>query len=125
MINIVNVRGLKKEKRLGIIYCGRSFAGWPAHPLANPFRPRTYTGSPNKQTEEILLIECLAKYKNWLLARPTYEKDLSDLWEQIEHGKLPLGCWCITTNTREEAPLKCHTQILASLLEERFRAEGD
>ena len=55
---------------------------------------------------------CLEKYRAWLLARPTLEQDLADLWEQTGRGAKPLGCWC--------APRACHADLLAELLTERY-----
>jgi len=99
MIRVVNVRGMNKpEQRTGIAYCGRPFAGWKGHPLSNPFKPEPLgAGGACQQTTEDrrqkFLGTCLGKYREWLLARPTLDADLAALWEETQHGALPLGCW--------------------------------
>ena len=100
----MNVKGLDPQK-VGptVVYCGRSFQGWVGHPLANPFKLEDFGGN-----RELVL----AKYREWLLARPTLEADLAALWAQSGNGLRPLACWC--------APLACHGNVLAELLEERF-----
>lgn len=111
MIRVVNCRGLNSpEQRAGIVYCGRPFAGWKGHGLANPFKPRL--GDP--------VGTCLAKYRAWLLARPTLETDLAALWEQTRRGELPLGCWCASATAGDGSELVCHAQVLAEMLRERF-----
>lgn len=111
MIRVVNVTGMNRpEQRAGVVYCGRPFAGWAGHPLANPFRVRL--GDPRRV--------CLEKYREWLLARPTLEADLAALWEQTRRGELPLGCWCTTASTGTWGLVVCHAQILAEMLHERF-----
>lgn len=115
MIRVVNCRGLNSpEKRAGVCYCGRPFAGWNGHPLKNTFKPG----------RDGTLAECLAKYREWLLARPRLETDLAALWEQTQHGELPLGCWCVEAAAGDGSPLVCHAQILAEMLRERFCSGG-
>lgn len=83
-VGVVNVRGLNKpEQRAGIVYVGRAFAGWPGHPLANPFKP-TLGGSR---------IKPLNKYVDWLASLPDLEAKLLTLWHETRHGERPLGCW--------------------------------
>lgn len=106
VVQVVNVRGLTGDRRAGVVYCGRRCAGWAGHPLANPFK----LGRDSDRDE------CIAKYRAWLLARPTLDADLAALWEQTRRGELPLGCWC--------APELCHASVLAELLAERFGGEG-
>jgi hypothetical protein len=105
MIRIADVRGLRTpEQRAGVCYVGRRFAGWPGHPLGNPFRPGQS------------LTACLDRYRSWLLGRPTLEADLARLWKECEHGAKPLGCWCTTDEVCpgvDPGPLVCHAQILA------------
>lgn len=106
VVRVVNVRGLKADQRAGVVYCGRRCAGWAGHPLANPFVIGRDGGRE----------ACIAKYREWVLARPTLDADLAALWEQTRSGKLPLGCWC--------APDHCHASVLAELLAERFGGGG-
>lgn len=106
VVQVVNVRGLTGAARAGVVYCGRRCAGWAGHPLANPFK----LGRDGTRDE------CVAKYRAWLLARPTLDADLAALWEQTRRGELPLGCWC--------KPESCHCDVLAELLAERFGGEG-
>lgn len=106
VVQVVNVRGLTGAARAGVVYCGRRCAGWTGHPLANQFK----LGRDGDRAE------CVAKYRAWVLARPTLDADLAALWEQTRRGELPLGCWC--------APDLCHASVLAELLAERFGGEG-
>lgn len=57
-------------------------------------------------------VECIARYRAWLLARPTLEADLAALWEETEHGKKCLGCWCY--------PEPCHCDVLVEEIGKRF-----
>lgn len=102
MIRVVNVRTLLPADRHKVVYVGRRCAGWPLHTLANPFKLKSEADRTN----------CLQQYHRWLLARPTLEKDLIDLWAETGGGRLPLGCWC--------APAKCHADVLLEFLIERF-----
>lgn len=115
-MRVINVRGLRTpEQRHGVVvYCGRVFAGWPGHPLANPF----HLGHP--ADDYLARSACVERYTTWLLARPTLEADLAALWEQTEHGALPLGCWCCNSTTGDGSPLVCHAQILGDMLADRF-----
>lgn len=116
MIRVVDVRGLPtREQRAGVVYVGRAFAGWPAHPLGNPFRIKSLPSSR---------AACLARYRDWLRARPTLDADLEALWEATGHGAKPLGCWCIDATTESGGATVCHAQILAALLADRFEAKG-
>lgn len=41
MIRVVDVRHHRTpEQRAAVCYVGRAFAGWPASPWGNPFKPR-------------------------------------------------------------------------------------
>ncbi len=110
-IRVINVRGLNTpEKRAGIVYVGRGFAGWTAHPLANPYKPGP----------DLSRGRCLDRYRDWLLARPTLARDLAALWEQTEHGRLPLGCWCTDAVLGDGRDTVCHAQVLAVVLATYF-----
>lgn len=116
VIRVVDVRTLRTpQQRAAVCYVGRPFAGWPGHPLANPFRP---------SESAYVLRACLDRYRDWLLARPALEADLAALWEQTGHGVMPLGCWCCDAAAGDGSPLVCHAQILADLLHERFGGES-
>jgi hypothetical protein len=116
MVRVVNVRGMQTpEQRAGVVYVGRTFAGWAGHPLGNPFRPRFLHQ----------IVTCLDKYRNWLLARPLIEADLAALWEQTGHGAKPLGCWCVNAVAGDGQPVICHAQVLAEMLRERFASKDD
>ncbi len=121
MIRVVNVRGLNRpEQRAGIVYCGRPFAGWNGHPLANPFPvDKQKLGQPVAARSE-----ALEKYRDWLLARPTLEADLAALWNECRHGALPFGCWCTAATAGDGSEVVCHAQVLAELLRERFGARS-
>lgn len=118
-IRVVNVRGLNRpNQREQVVYCGRPFAGWAGHRLANPFRPRSLIEDfVNKKAG---LEDCLQRYRIWLLARQTLETELAALWEECRHGALPLGCWCCNATTGDGSEVVCHAQVLAEMLNERF-----
>lgn len=128
-IRVVNVRGLRTpEERAAVVYVGRRFAGWPAHPLANPFKVRSYGNGGASVNAQTAWVEkergrVLAEYRAWLLARPTLDADLLALWEQTRRGDLPLGCWCCEATAGDGSPLVCHGQFLAEMLAERFGSE--
>lgn len=107
VVQVVNVRGIKpgSAEAAKVVYCGRSFRGWPGHPLANP-HPLDGEDTPEARAA------VLAKYRTDLLARPTLEVDLARLWVECECGQKPLACWC--------SPKACHCDCLAELLTERF-----
>lgn len=111
MIRVVNVRGLKgADRRAAVAYVGRRCAGWRGHPLGNPFRPEPPGG----------MADCLARYREWLQARPTLDADLAALWDECDRGAKPLGCWCVTAVAGDGQEIVCHAQILAAHLAERF-----
>jgi hypothetical protein len=87
-----------------VVYVGRACAEWIGHPLGNPF----HIGKDGTRAE------VLAEYRAWLAAKPAAELNalLSELWEQTDRGRSPLGCWC--------HPEDCHADLLAELLAERF-----
>lgn len=122
--SVVNVKGLKTPaERAGVIYVGRAFAGWPAHPLANPFRiyrPRADPMGPqwsatwDEQDEEKARAECLAKYRAWLDRHRDRDRLLAELLRQVEDTGKPLGCWC--------HPAPCHAGVLCERLERMVAA---
>lgn len=101
-VRVINVKRKGGAALPRCVYVGRQCRGWRAHPLANPFKVQDYAER----------WQCLHAYRKWLLARPTLEADLAELWEACEHGALPLGCWC--------SPLSCHGDVLAHELAKRF-----
>ncbi len=78
-----------------MVYVGRAMhrGGWklPGSPLANPFRP----GRDGSRAEVV------AKYRDYLLARP----ELLALLPEVRGRRL--GCWCV--------PLPCHAEVIAEL----------
>lgn len=110
MIRVVKVNSLRGEERLGVVYVGRAFAGWPAHPLGNPFKP----------IKGELPGIALGLYRNWIEGRSQRDRLLAELWEQTQQGALPLGCWCVEATAGDGSPIVCHAQILAEMLVERF-----
>jgi hypothetical protein len=117
-VRVVNVSGMNKpETRAGVCYVGRPFAGWKGHALANPFK---FVRGDNERTNAASLAFCLHSYREWLAARQTLAADLARLWEECEHGGLPLGCWCVNAETGDGQPIRCHAQILAEMLQARF-----
>lgn len=132
MIRVVNVRGLRTpEQRKVVCYVGRRFAGWPGHPLANPFKPKSFGAGGACQNvqqawHDAEIRRVLAEYTAYLPTRENLEAELAQLWEDCKQGALPLGCWCIDTEVRPHegsGPLVCHAQILAHELLKRFGAE--
>lgn len=120
-IRVVNVRGLRTpEQRAGIVYVGRAFAGWPRHPLGNPYRPTDakYDYAANR------LERCIDDYRLWIERHPRIDSLMAGLWEACEHGAKPLGCWCITATHGDGQPVVCHGQILGEMLHRRFVQEG-
>ena len=110
MIRVVDVRGLRTpEQRATVVYVGRAFAGWPASPWGNPFKPGRG-------------FNAVAAFREWFLSRPdeNLEASLAELWKATKQGAKPLGCWCTTATAGDGSPLVCHAQVLAELLNERF-----
>jgi len=87
------------------IYVGRKGRAGRGHPLANPFKLK-----PNATDRE--RAECIAKYRDWLLAQPDLAEQLEALRVETRNGERPLACWC--------APKACHADVLAELLTARF-----
>ncbi len=83
-----------------VVYVGRRFSKWKAHPLANPFRIAT----DDRDTR----IACVQAYRHWLMTRPNLGRELERLWQATRNGALPLACWCV--------PKACHATILADAL---------
>lgn len=126
MIRVVDVRHLRTpEERAGVCYVGRAFAGWPGHPLSNPFRPINPGRRDHYEDRgevDPAVVNCLAKYLGWLLGKGQSKLwfALASLWEECERGKKPLGCWCVDATHGDGQPVVCHAQILAELLAEQF-----
>ncbi len=119
-VRVVNVSGMKGEARAGVVYCGRPFAGWPGHPLGNPFRVRPNDRNGDRGSVARTVDEALTRYREWVDRHPQRDALLAALWEETGHGAKPLGCWCVFAADGDGSPLVCHAQILASLLTERF-----
>lgn len=125
-VRVVNVRGLNApEQRAGVCYVGRAFAGWPVHPLHNPFRPnvRTFDTDTKKECADErarAVAACIEEYRYWLFDNPTLEDELRRLWEACERGAKPLGCWCVNAEVGDGQPCVCHAQVLAAELHKRF-----
>lgn len=45
---------------------------------------------------------------------------LADLWGACGQGAKPLGCWCCNATAGDGSEVRCHAQVLAELLLERF-----
>lgn len=100
MITVVNVKTLlTPEQRSTVCYCGRTFAGWPASPLGNPFKG---PGAVNK-------------FAGWLLFHPRRKELLAAVWEKCGRGAKPLGCWCVSGPwvAKRGEELYCHAQVVA------------
>ncbi len=121
MIRIVCVKGLKGDSRKCVCYVGRQFAGWPASPWGNPFRPRksgadgfgSAWSDPGDDLED-----CLSRFRKYAESKPP--EWLDALWEACEHGARPLGCWCINAIHGDGQEVVCHAQILADMIVGRF-----
>lgn len=114
-IRIVKVNGLRTpEDRATVCYCGRAFAGWPASPWGNPFKPRRGPMGG--------VAFCLSAFRAHAEKQP--DSWLAGLWEAIKHGEIPLGCWCVDWDGTGAPPSdQCHCGILAEMLFERFVKE--
>ena len=127
-IRVVDVRHLHTpEERVGVLYVGRTFAGWRGHPLRNRFRalvpkPETTATEELAELTEKAIADCLECYKADIATRSTLEADLAALWIQTEQGRKPLGCWCVNAYAGDGSPIVCHAQILAEMLRERFHS---
>ncbi len=120
-IRVVKVNKLRTpEQRAGVVYVGRAFAGWTAHPLANPFKPKPINQDEWNGTLGGYWLFVGEERCEWLKTRPTLDADLAALWEATGHGEKPLGCWCVNATASDDSPVVCHAQILAELLRERF-----
>ncbi|MCE9560823.1 MAG: DUF4326 domain-containing protein [Planctomycetes bacterium] len=87
------------------VYVGRKGRAGRGHPLANPFKLK-----PNATDCE--RVDCIAKYREWLLARSDLAEQLEVLRAETRNGERPLACWC--------APKACHADVLAGLLAAKF-----
>jgi hypothetical protein len=110
VIRVVKVNGLRTPgQRAAVCYVGRAFAGWPASPWGNPFRPR-----PG--------FDAVAAFRDYAAALADLGDWLADLWEACGRGAKPLGCWCCDWDGVSPAEPVCHAVVLAQLLRERFDA---
>ena len=106
MVRVVKVNGLRTpEQRAGVVYVGRAFAGWPASPWGNPFRP----GQGFNAVE---------RFDEWFAKKPDAAELLRQLWNATGQGAKPLGCWCVNARVGDGQPEVCHAQVLARLLTE-------
>jgi hypothetical protein len=125
MIRVQNIRGLKGAARQSVCYVGRQCHGWPASPLANPFKVRE-SGSARE------VARVVEEYRRWLLMQADREDLLRRLWNDCDRGAKPLGCWCVDSKFDGQhlvgdkiVPVTCHGQVLAEALYARFqRPEG-
>lgn len=112
-MTVINLKGRLQEfgARLDVapsdvVYIGRRLArgGWnlPQHPLYNPFQIDT-----PKKKHDGTRAEVMAKYREYLMARP----DLLKLVPALR-GRT-LACWC--------APELCHGDILAEIADRPAR----
>lgn len=83
-IRVVKVNLLRTpEQRATVCYVGRAFAGWPASPWGNPFKPSDGIG------------RCLERFREYAAVQPP--EWLANLWEACEHGAKLLGVGASTT----------------------------
>jgi len=100
MIRVVNVR---RERPAGMVYVGRTCAGFAGSVLGNPYK-RLPEGAPGST---------LANYRQWL--RKQYQaggqvrQELERLADLAEAGDVVLGCWC--------KPAACHGDVIAEAVE--------
>lgn len=122
MIRITNVRGLRTpEQRATVVYVGRACAGWPGHPLANPFK--IGERSPGNHRVTLGRDGVIAYYRQFLESLDEGGRlgpALAALWEATGHGAKPLGCWCCEATAGDGSPVVCHAQTLAELLRVRY-----
>jgi len=102
MIPVVNLRN--KPWPAIHVYVGRTFAGFDAHPLANPF--------PITQDTEDCRQDILDRYRSWLWNRTNLHEELWQIWGDTEAGRFPLSCWCV--------PKLCHATVIAEEAWKRF-----
>jgi hypothetical protein len=124
-IRVVNVKGLKGDARNGVCYVGRAFAGWPASPWGNPFKPKplgimAQCVNAMEAARKRNLQECIEQFRKWFDGHPQEFKHISlyELWKACDHGVKPLGCWCINATHGDGQEVECHAQVLAELLTE-------
>lgn len=103
MPTIVNVRGLPANSP-GIVYCGRSCAGWRGSPLANPFR------LSGNQTRETVLRQYDEHLRRLVLNRVP---EVLQALAAITEGSF-LGCWC--------HPQSCHCEVIIQVWAELTEA---
>lgn len=125
MIRVVNVKGLKGDARNAVCYVGRAFAGWHHTPWGNPYRPRRsgadgFGAAWSDPGDD--LQDCLSRFRAHAAKQPAVWLD--DLWEACDHGRKPLGCWCVEAVHGDGQPVVCHAQVLAEMLHDRFVKQG-
>lgn len=107
-IRVVSVRGMNTPaQRSSVVYVGRAFAGWPASPFQNPYRPRSG-------------VDAVAAYRHHLAAMEEgdprfFGEMLAKLWEATNHGEKPLGCWCGEWKIGDGGEEFCHAIVVAKL----------
>lgn len=81
-------------------YCGRSWKGYPASALGNPFKVGDDRG------------DAVDRYGRWLWTQirrrnPAVLAELRKIRAHLQaHGSVSLGCWC-------HANYSCHTDVIA------------
>lgn len=124
--SVVDVRKLiTPADRETVVYVGRQCAGWRGSPFQNPHKRQYRTRGvrqPEAKTNPVSL------YFDTFHKRPDLDTALAELWELTEHGRKPLGCWCLKerwfvppdAELLKVNELECHAQIIAIELYMRF-----
>ncbi|MEU9604854.1 DUF4326 domain-containing protein [Streptomyces sp. NPDC048057] len=102
---VVNLKGHRDDPAYAdVVYVGRAMhrGGWhlDGSPLSCPWRP----GRDGTRAE------VMARYRDYLLARPDLLAHLPAL-----RGRR-LGCWCV--------PEQCHAEVIAELADAGYGAAG-
>lgn len=108
-VTVCCVKGRNRpEQREQVCYVGRAFAGWPSTPYGNHAR-----------------LPCPDDFRISLLALPTdrLATMLANLWFLCDHGKKPLGCWCLEWDGSGATP-NCHAAVWAELLNLKYGSES-
>jgi hypothetical protein len=98
LVTVRKVNRLRGAARTEVLYCGRAFAGWPSSPYGNHLR-----------------LDCPDMFRAYTLARVDSAAHLAQLWEDCQHGALPLGCWCCDWDGTGPTPA-CHAAVYAEML---------
>ena len=99
----------------GVVHCNKKpydiYIGRPSK-WGNP-----YTHHADKETlaEHVVSSreEAIAKYKEYILAKPELLKDLDELEDKV------LGCWCMPDDGSFPIPYVCHGQVLLELIDSK------